>query len=363
VEEKAIESLTIKGFKSIVNLENFSLRNLNVLIGPNGAGKSNFVSFFSMMRELANKRLQNWIAKRGGADRLVSFGVAQTPSITSSVVFRNGESYRFRLDVTDAGGFVFSDEEVDVPRERDTAIWGNTERLSAPESMFPKDDPAALVIFDAIRDWRVFRFHNVGELALVKRKGALHDCAFLRPDGSNLAAFLYKLLSNDPTTYRHIRGVIQLALPFFDDFVLEPEELESEEKLINLRWRQKKSDYVMWPHQLSDGAISFICLATALLQPNPPATIIIDEPELGLHPYAISLLAALLRSTSLETQIIVATQSVGLVNEFLIDDLVIVERENDATVLRHVREADFKNWLADYSVGELWNMNLLGGRP
>lgn len=106
-----------------------------------------------------------------------------------------------------------------------------------------------------------------------------------------------------------------------------------------------------------------MCLVTALLQPEPPSTIIIDEPELGLHPYAITLLGGLLRSASTRMQIIVSTQSVPLLNEFSIDDLIVVERDNEVSVFKRLDEDEFSGWLDNYSVGELWEKNILGGRP
>lgn len=191
----------------------------------------------------------------------------------------------------------------------------------------------------------------------------MHDNANLRPDASNLAAFLFYLAQEKPKLYQQIRNVVQLAIPFFDDFVLKPQKLPTEEEQIRLLWKQKGSDYPFWPSQLSDGSIRFICLATALLQPKAPSTIIIDEPELGLHPYAIALLASLLRSASKRMQVIVSTQSVPLVNEFSIDDLIIIEREQEGSIFKRYDEKDFKGWLMEYSVGELWEKNILGGRP
>ena len=194
-------------------------------------------------------------------------------------------------------------------------------------------------------------------------RGSLQDNIFLRPDASNLAAYLYRLVQEHPDVYNQIRKTVQLAIPFFDDFVLRPQSLPSEEQQIRLLWQQQNSDYALWPSQLSDGSIRFICLTTALLQPDPPSTIIIDEPELGLHPYAITLLGSLMRSASTRMQIIVSTQSVPLLNEFSIDDLIVVEREEGVSIFKRLDESDFQMWLEDYSVGELWEKNVLGGRP
>jgi predicted ATPase len=362
--EKSIERLTIKGFKSIKSLERFPLRDLNVLIGPNGSGKSNFISYFRMMGELLNRRLRYWTKIQGTADRIVSFGVKETNIIESEVEFLFG-SYKFRLEATNASDFSFAEERVSVGKSvlEEKVLFGPGQ----PESMLKenlkkkKDKRIVQPVYDAISGWRVYHFHDTSDMALVKRIGALQDNEYLHPDASNLAAFLYRLSRVNPDIYRHICDVIRLAIPFFDDFVLKPDELGNGDCQIRLFWRQRDNDYVLSPNQFSDGAISFICLVTALLQPDPPSTVIIDEPELGLHPYAITLLASLLQSAATRMQVIVSTQSVDLVNEFSIDDLVIVEREDNATVFRREEERNFEKWLEEYSVGELWGKNILGG--
>lgn len=365
--KKPIEQLTIKGYKSIKTLDRFALTELNVLIGSNGAGKSNFVSYFRMLGELVELRLQNWTTHQGSADRILTFGVKTTHGIKSFLKFGlNG--YDFELEPTVDGGFSFVREQLFFDGPHYGPKWislGSGHRESKLKERYkaePKGDEADYC-YSSIAGWKVYHFHDTSDTAGVKRLCSLHDNAYLRPDASNLAAFLFHLSEEKPDTYQQIRKVVQLAIPFFDDFVLKPQKLPTEEEQIRLLWKQKGSDYPFWPSQLSDGSLRFICLATALQQPEPPSTIIIDEPELGLHPYAIALLASLLRSASRQMQVIVSTQSVPLVNEFSIDDLIIVEREQGKSIFKRYDEKDFQGWLEEYSVGELWEKNILGGRP
>ena len=361
-----IDYLTIHGFKSIKELNDFPMKKLNVLIGANGAGKSNFVAYFKMLTELVEGRLQNWTTKQGTADRILSFGVKETDSLKSFVQFgRNG--YTFVLEPTVDGSFSFEREKLffdgDYGEKWVDLGSGHTEAKLKEKDEKSSGNAVANYCYSSISSWNVYHFHDTGSTAGMKRAGSLHDNKSLRSDASNLAAFLYKLKEESPDVYKQICKTITLAIPLFDDFVLEPTTLPSEEQQIRLLWKQKDSDYELWPSQLSDGSIRFICLVTALLQPIPPSTIIIDEPELGLHPYAITLLGGLLRSASTRMQVIVSTQSVPLVNEFEIEDLIIVEREDGATVFKRHEESDFESWLEEYSVGELWEKNILGGRP
>lgn len=362
-----INRLTIKGFKSIKTLDGFQLNRLNVLIGANGVGKSNFVSYFRMLGELVELRLQNWTRNQGSADRIVSYGVKETESVQSFIEFGlNG--YRFDLEPTVDGGFSFADERLffDGPFYGEQWIKlgsGHAEAKIKEASKSSNKGTVADYCYSSIASWKVFHFHDTSDTAGVKRLGSLDDNAYLRPDASNLAAYLYRLAEESPNVFDQIQRTVRLAIPFFDEFVLKPRELKNGDEQIRLLWKQNDSDYALWPSQLSDGSIRFICLVTALLQPDPPSTIIIDEPELGLHPYAITLLGSLLRSAATRMQVIVSTQSVALVNEFSIEDLIIVEREEGGTVFKRHGQAEFNTWLEDYSVGELWGKNILGGRP
>lgn len=362
-----IDYLTIKGFKSIRNMEKLRLSSLNLLIGANGVGKSNFVSYFRLLGEMLDNRLQVWTAKQGGADRVLTYGVKETPVFSSYVEFGlNG--YLFDLEATVEGGFTFSREALFFDGPLYGKTWkelgsGHTEAKLKQKYENSLRNDVSHYCYDSIASWRVYHFHDTSETAGVKRMCSLHDNHYLRTDASNLAAFLYRLKEQAPNEFQQIRKTIRLAIPFFDDFVLKPQTLPSEEQQIRLLWKQKDNDYALWPSQLSDGSIRFMCLVTALLQPEPPSTIIIDEPELGLHPYAITLLGGLLRSASTRMQIVVSTQSVPLLNEFSINDLIVVERENEVSVFKRLNEDEFSSWLDDYSVGELWEKNILGGRP
>jgi predicted ATPase len=359
-----LDSLTIRGFQSIQELEEFPLNDLNVLIGPNGAGKSNLVNYFRMLRAMVKRDLQVWVQKRGGADRLLTFGVKETSELFSHLQF-GANGYEFTLEPTVDGSFVFTEELLFYRNKYPSGFSigsGHTE-ANLKDEITPHQWRMADYCYHSISSWKIFHFHDTSDTAGVKRYGSVDDNDYLRADASNIAAFLYRLRKQDDTTYDQIRRTVQLAIPFFDDFVLKPQTLESGDEQIRLMWQQKNSDYPMWPTQLSDGSIRFICLATALLQPTPPSTLIIDEPELGLHPYAITLLGSLMRSASTRMQIIVSTQSVPLLNEFSIDDLIVVELQDGVSVFKRLDESDFLSWLEDYTVGELWEKNILGGRP
>lgn len=338
-----IEKITIKGFKSIKELVDFELRDINILIGANGSGKSNFIQFFEMIRNIVASGPDKWFYQRGGAERIFYRGIRETREIKCSLAW-SVVSYEVLVESDDEG------------RVR---ISTNGRLGPVREEPDPIQTPSGNVWL-----WGFYHFHDVGCRSKPRMEHATHDDKYLRPDASNIAPYLLKLQNESPDSYARIRDVVRLAMPTFDDFVLKPRELPTQERLVNLRFVEKGSDYEQWPSQFSDGTLRFICLATVLLQPDPPSTIIIDEPELGLHPFALALLASLIRKASAYTQVIVSTQSSTLVSHFEPEDLVVVERSQEGFSTFKRPNADALDaWLEEYTLGEVWEKNLIGGRP
>jgi len=220
----------------------------------------------------------------------------------------------------------------------------------------------ARVIKSIMQRWQVYHFHDTSSTALIKNPHYIDDNKYLRHDAGNLAAFLYQMQQNSRPYYRRIVETIQSVTPFFEDFILAP---STNPLLIFLNWKERGGDpaMVFGPHQLSDGTLRLMALITLLLQPSLPQLIVIDEPELGLHPYAISILAGLLKSISSKTQIIVSTQSVTLVDQLEPKHIIVVDREDNQSVFKRLDTEELDTWLEEYSLGELWEKNVLGGRP
>jgi predicted ATPase len=370
-----LNSISIQGYKSIRDLPPFELRNINVLIGSNGAGKSNFVSFFRMLRELFEQRLQTFLAQEGGADACLYLGPQETRELKAALRFGDN-GYEFTLVPTADGRLAFS-SELTVYRGHLTSRQESKRSLGSghfeaqlkdrkDESGVFTSRGVAHYVWAALSDWVVYHFHDTSQFAKVRRAGAINDNAVLRPSAENLAAFLFRLQQTHPEAYAKIRDLVRLAAPFFDDFKLRP--MAANPELIQLEWQQKDSVYPMLASQLSDGTLRFICLATALVQPQRPRTILFDEPELGLHPYALTLLGSLAHQSIAPwgtpfNQVILSTQSALLLNEFNPEDIVVVDRADGQSTLRRLETAQLNEWLADYTLGELWQKNVLGGRP
>lgn len=355
-----LNRLTVRGYKSIRALEDFELHGLNVLIGANGAGKSNFISLFRMLAELIELRLQLCVREQDGPDALLFGGRKRTPQMDAEFYFgRNG----YRISLKAAGDrLVFSREETWFDGDfvaRAHPLGSGHEECRLPGA---KDDSFAPYVRPAIARWRVYHFHDTSAAAAVRQTQAVRDNLRLKPDAGNLAPFLRRLREQFPDHYRRIVETVRQVAPFFGDFVYRKDPGER----MDLEWFEMADPDTPWgPRQLSDGTLRFICLATLLLQPTPlqPDTILIDEPELGLHPYALAVLGALFRQACEARQLIVSTQSVELVNELGPEDVVVVNRTETGSVFERLDAEQLKNWLDDYALGELWKMNVLGGRP
>jgi len=369
---QALDKLTIRGFKSIRSLEDFELCNLNVLIGGNGTGKSNLVDFFRLLRammelplpHLQNSSLKTYIADGGGIDDFLFNGPKITKYIEAMLRF-GPNGYRFKLVRTSDETFTINDEARYY--DKGTGGWWEmgsghtTPKLlkERKEKRVAGGPSVASYVYDAISSWKIYHFHDTSNIAPMRRSESVEDCDYLRFDAANIAPFLLELNRNETKTYDRIVESVQLIAPFFQDFILTP----SKQDKVRLRWRQKGSDYRLKPYHLSDGTIRFICLATALLQPDPPSTMIIDEPELGLHPYAIEILAELIQAASQRTQLIVSTQSPALVDCFAPEDVVVATRKKGASRFERLDAKDLSAWLTDYSLGDLWRKNVIAGGP
>jgi predicted ATPase len=353
-----LTKLTLGGFKSFRKLE-LELRPLNVLIGANGAGKSNLISFFRFLNAIVNKRLQNTVSIAGGADVFLRFGKKQTKAIFFKLEL--AEDFYFAVLRPDQNDSLrISPEAFYAPTSWDSDAQG----LFGDESEFFREARLEAnfelkSIYEKLTQIRIYHIPDTSSTAAIKGYGRLHDNFELRSDGENLAAMLYLIQTRTPKIYQMIRDVIRSVAPYFDDFLLEPNRLN--EDTIWLEWRERDSDYPFRAHQLSDGTLRFMVLTTLLLQPNPPAIIVIDEPELGLHPFAIEKLAGLLRSASSRTQLIVATQSPQLISALEPEDVIVADRENGETTLRRLDAESLEGWLEEYTLGELWQKNILGG--
>jgi predicted ATPase len=375
-----LKHVKLSGFKSIKALD-LELRPLSVLIGANGSGKSNLISFFKLIRSLFSQRLQYFVAKSGGADALLFYGAKATTSITAGLDYYSaGEAtgIRHHMDLTYAAPDTLRINEQVHWLKYDPKIVGHPEGsytgVGHRESQLPamKDDPidAYRAYAPLVPSCETYQFDDTSETAGIRRSVYLHDNALLQHDAGNLAAVLYKLQQTQPDHYRAVLETIRQVVPWFGEFAIRPLELNKDR--VQLDWRERGPEKLFGPHQLPDGALRAMALITLLLQPKDdlPELLVLDEPELGLHPVAINVVAALLKAVAVHRQVLIATQSPFLLDQFEPDDVIVVEREpvpdkrqQWESRFERLKPEELTEWLAEYSLSELWEKNVLGGGP
>ena len=388
-----IESVRIRGFRSLADVEFPDLPNVAVLLGANGSGKSNFLRFLEMVQQMLRyRRLGDFVARQGGADDQLFGGSGQTPRMDAELRVKTGRGrydYRFELSYAHPDILYFSDEKFRparvgnlsrplsyspdlegqeghstraiLSRERRYGWIGNPE-FSRPhhESLMRRINPRTSAMLNLLGGATFYQFHNTDDNSDFKKWWDLEDNVQLLPNGGNLAAVLYRLEREDVRRYDYICRQIQRVLPAFDRFVLA----ESYGKVL-LRWKALGADKTLGAHLTSDGSLRFFALATLLNLPEEmlPTIVVLDEPELGLHPMALHLLGGMIQSLSVKRQVILATQSPLLVDSFTLAQLYVLDWHNEQTKVRKLDSEEYEHWLEEYTTGDLWEMNLLGGRP
>lgn len=361
--KRPLEKITLVGYKSIRELKDFPLRrDLNVLIGANGSGKTNFIRFFEMLGHMMdpNKGLQNYVSARGRADAFLFQGMKVTPELKARLVFGLNE-YKFTLRAADDRSLFFAQESAPFHGpyfgfEENNQGSGHLESKIAQA---PRRSSSEQWVVDTIQGWRVYHFHDTSPAAPVMGVSNIVDNEILHNNAANLAPFLRHMSQTHPEQYAQIEETVRQVAPFFGQFVLK----EVSPGQTQLLWKDRYSDLLYYPFQLSDGTLRFICLTTLLLQPNPVSTIIIDEPELGLHPFAIQLLVSMLHEASSRAQLIVSTQSSLLLDELSPEHVIVANHKQGETILTRPDASQLNEWLTEYTLGQLWEKNELGGMP
>lgn len=362
-----IEQVIISNYKSIKSLV-LPLQKLNILIGSNGVGKSNLISFFELAKAIIEQRFGSYTLTKGGIDNLLYRSRKESDCIKGLLDFDNTNAFFFELRPTQSNkGYIEKSGDYfnkDHCKTKDYTLWHNTKWDSAVEESCLLDNPQwrAGYIRKHFKSFTVYHFHDTSSNSPMRGECNINDDVSLRDNGSNLAAYLYRLQQTDEKAFKLIEGVIRSIAPYFKQFKLRPQPTNPDK--ITLEWEEKDTDMYLNGYSFSDGTLRFIALATLLLQTNAPQVIIIDEPELGLHPAAINKFAEMIKRASINSQIILSTQSTNLVNNFEPEDIIVVDRKDGQSSFKRLKKDDLKIWLDDYeySLSEVWEKNIIGGQ-
>lgn len=362
-----IEKVIISNYKSIRNLE-LPLQSINVLIGSNGVGKSNLISFFELAKSIIEKRFGRYTLEKGGIDNLLYRTRRESDCINGLLDFDNTNAFFFTLRPTQSNkGYIeLTGDYFNKSRnnEKKYTSWNQTIWDSTVEESCLLDNTKwrAGYIRNHFKSFTIYHFHDTSTKSPMRGECEIYDNDLLRDNGSNLAAYLYRLQQTDEKGFKLIEGVVRSIAPYFKCFKLRPNPINPNK--ISLEWEEKDTDMYLNGYSFSDGTIRFIALATLLLQTNTPKVIIIDEPELGLHPAAINKFAEMVKKASFNSQIILSTQSTNLVNCFEPKNIVVVDREGGQSVFKRLSNEELSIWLNEYeySLSDMWEKNLIGGQ-
>ena len=374
-----LTQITVRGFRSFRELD-LTLGDLTVLVGANGAGKSNLVAFFNMVSYLLSGQLDLYVARKGGASSLLHYGPKRSPVASAELVFESTSvvnKYGFTVAFAAPDRFVFTDEHLWYHNHGAPKPFTRTLGTGHLESRLweiagePEDSSlrkVARVFRSRLSELEVYHFHDTSESANIRLTQDVHRNRELLSNGGNLGSFLYMLQEGYPAHFERIVSTVRIAVPYIERLILTPDQANPERIL--LRWRDRNSDYEFGPHQLSDGSLRAIALITALMQPEKllPGVLVIDEPELGLHPRAVVLVGRLIKAVSAKRQVILSTQSPRLVAGFAPEDVVVADRLEDPlgygeSRFKRLTSDELKGWLTDYDLGALFEMNVTGGGP
>ena len=365
-----IECVTIKGFKSIEHLSAFEPRPINVFIGQNGAGKSNFISFFKFLSNMISGtgNLAVYTGMHGGASAFLFDGPDTTTQLSGQISLRTPaglNEYKFRLAHASADTFIYTEEQFRYTSQKihTTQAWYDL-GAGHRESALITAEATGLTqgtVKKLLQQLSTYQFHNTTFNSPIRNnKSAVENNWFLEEDGRNLSSVLLELSLNQSAIYQKIIQIIQQVIPFFDDFVLTNEYGKT-----YLRWKERGSDVTFVATQASDGMLRAMALITLLCLPpgRLPGVLFLDEPELGLHPSAVSIVCELIQGASEYCQVFVATQDADMLNEFEPDDIVVVAREGRKSVFNQLSATGLDEWIGEYSLSDLWHQNIIGGKP
>ena len=364
-----IEHIRIQGFRSLANIELAGIPGAAVLIGANGSGKSNFIRFFEMLSwMLGARRLAEFVERHGGADDQLFGGGKHTPRMEATVTMRTEagrNDYQFVLAHAHPDRLIFMEEAFRFSRVLSTTEppWrflgsSHSEANIVEEA---QTNTTAWVIVKLLRNCAAYQFHDTSDTSDFKKNLDSDDNNYLKAHGGNLAAVLHRLERQDIKRFELICEHIGRVLPVFDRF-----QIEESYRKVHLRWKAKGTDKTFGPHLTSDGSLRFFSLVTLLNLPPEmlPDVVLLDEPELGLHPAAVALIGGMIKTLAEERQVIVATQSPLLVDEFALDEIFVLDLREGRTEFNKLTQDDYRSWIDDnFTPGELWQKNLLGGRP
>lgn len=396
--------IKIEGFRSFKKVE-LNLEPLSVLIGPNGGGKSNFMDLLALLAEAGSGQLANGILKRGGFHD-IAFGFDTSGEMRVELRFKE-LLHPWRLALQASGkkldvvfrmvarafgtGVQVTEELVRQESAEEPALSEEMVRRGLVGSVFkgwsesgglvteersgvspielaitqvrdPAKYPAASAVLKKLGEWAFYRDVDVGVQSAVRQPATIRPETRLLPDGSNLSSVFHEIQQEHSDDWADILEIFKTAYP---EFVKLTVPASGGDGKVILRWFERPFERQggLSANLLSDGTLKLLCLVAILKNPVPPPLICIDEPEVGLHPDWIELVAELMQSAAARTQLIVATHSPQIVAKLDPEQVIVTEKHDGETHLTRLNGKELEKWLDEFNLSDLWLAGHIGGRP
>ena len=381
----SFERITIEGYRRLFNVQVYMRdRPLTVMIGANGVGKTSLLEIFSLLAASANAQLANKISELGGLPDIITRD--RTNSITISLsmsvpgyapldyqleVALKGFTYEIALEtLTENNPLVLEPFKHIDSRGLDVKYF-NTEDgvllrpnwdhnpLETSLAQVPKMYQEPENLRKRLASCTFYGALNVAPKSPVRLPQSMRPTSLPGANGEDLVSCLYYLRETDPERFEIIEDTLTAAFPDFERLGFPPVAAGT----ITMTWKDKNFSKPIYMHQLSEGTLRFIWLITLLQSPGLTAVTLIDEPEVSLHPELLRLLADMMREASQKTQLIVATHSDRLIRFLNPEEVLVCDAEDGLTTMRWGDSFNLEHWLEEYSLDQVWAMNLMGGRP
>lgn len=382
-----LTQLIIQNYRSLADCT-LPLRDLAVIIGPNGAGKTALLEVFQLLKRGSQQELAKFLETQGGFHAVLNHREGDSISIELSIDAESEESdspihYQFELKGRPLGYTIASerlewqtDRNASAPFRYIDAGHGEVRYAdpASPESTTPVwgYDPLELALaqapqvngeVDALRrtlsQTELYGALDVSPRGIIRLPQSLTPTTLPGPNGDNLFSALYNLRASHRDVYDRIIDLLHQGFADFDGVEFPVVGAGQ----VTLAWYERGDSQPFYPNQLSEGTLRFLWISTLLLSPELPGRLLLDEPEISLHPELLKLLAALLQDASARSAIVVATHSPDLIRWLEPEEVLVADKEDGATRFTWADQMNLDEWLDEYTLRDLWLMGNLGGRP
>jgi predicted ATPase len=377
------ENISVKGFRRLQHTE-LEMRALIVMIGANGSGKTSFLDILSMLAASASGNLRNILQLKGGLNEILTRGRAQELEIAISMKVPDAEPLRYSLALSPKGlSYEVRDETLTQQRKLNKSepfkyieshgldikyfqegsglLRPNWEHnpLETSLSQVPKMYREPENLRKSLASCTYYGALDVSEKSPIRLPQAMRPAKLPGASGEDLVSCLYDLRETDQYRFEMVENIISAAFPDFERLNFPPVAAGT----ISMTWTDRNFPQPIYVHELSEGTLRFLWLVTLLQSQSLTTVTLLDEPEVSLHPDLLRHLAYLMREASKHTQLIVATHSDRLIRFLNPHEVLICDLEEGEAKMTWADSLNLDKWLEDYSLDQIWSMNVMGGRP